>query len=93
MTDHERGRENGGSLPDQTTEEPARPEPHAMSMHEGHEAISQILFSLTLTIDAAQREAVTNPARLPELLALLRKQADAGLELMRRLPLPASRSK
>jgi hypothetical protein len=51
-----------------------------LALRTGHEAISQILFSIGLTVHSAQRAAVDNPERVPGLLELIRQQSAAALE-------------
>jgi hypothetical protein len=59
---------------------PALPASPAETLRAGHEAISQILFSIGLTVHSAQRAAVENPKQVPELLELIRQQSAAALE-------------
>lgn len=72
-------------LRDHIGQHAAVPEPAASTARECHEAIAQILFSLNLTLHTAQRAAVDEPERVPELLKLMGQQLDTMLELSRRL--------
>jgi hypothetical protein len=72
-------------LHDQEVQNPASLVSPAETLHLGHEAISQILFSIGLTVHSAQRAAVNDPKRVPQLLELIRQQSGAALEQLRLL--------
>jgi hypothetical protein len=77
--------ENIDFLHDQEVQNPASLVSPAQTLRAGHEAISQILFSIGLTVHSAQRAAVNNPKRVPEILELIRQQSSAALEQLRLL--------
>jgi hypothetical protein len=83
MTDGESTSESFDFQSDHGDHKPAERDADVLTPHEACEAVSQILFSINLTVNAAQRAAPDASPRLRELLEMLHRQCAGGLELVR----------
>ena len=85
MIDSETGLDDINDRRDQEIQKLIEADSEAVQLGAGLETVAQVLYSISLVVETAQRALRHHPERLPELLQFICEQAETGIEESRKL--------